>query len=252
MTVHLVGAGPGDPELLTVRAVRLLERADVVLYDRLVDPSIVQLAPSWATLILVGKNPDGASVPQSEINDMLIDLGGRAETVVRLKGGDPYLFGRGSEEAAALLASGIDVEVVPGISASLAGPAVGGVPVTARGLASGVTIVTGHQCEGAENQLDWNALARTGTTLVVMMGARHASSIADRLINAGMARSTPVAVVTRATLPDQRVVRLSLGELRSIDRLENPSVITIGEVAAIPDLPHFARSATRAALSASI
>lgn len=247
MTVHLVGAGPGDPELLTVRALRLLERADVVLYDRLVDSAILQLAPSWATLVPVGKNPDGPSVSQVEINAMLIDFGHRAETVVRLKGGDPYLFGRGSEEAAALVDAGIDVQVVPGISASLAGPAAGGVPVTARGVASGVTIVTGHQCERADNPLDWHALAKTGTTLVVLMGARHASSIATKLLDTGMLRSTPVAVVTKATRPDQEVLRLSLGELRATERLDNPSVITIGAVAALPDLPLFVRSERLAA-----
>jgi len=242
MTVHLVGAGPGDPELLTLRAARLLARADVVLHDRLVSQSILELLPAWALVISVGKDPDRRSVSQREIEHLLIHHGRRAETVVRLKGGDPYLFGRGAEEASALIDAGIDVQVVPGVSSAVAGPAAAGVPVTLRGVASGVTIVTGHQCEQSTNPLDWSALARTGTTLVVLMGARHAPRIAGRLLDAGMPITMPVCVVTRATTPEQESHRMMLGDLASARTIPNPSVIVIGHAAARSDLPDFSIS----------
>ena len=231
MTVHLVGAGPGDPDLLTLRAASLLAHAEVIVHDRLVDPRLLASASSWAELVDVGKSPGSRRNSQDEINDILVDRGRRFETVVRLKGGDPFVFGRGGEEAEALRAAGIDVDVVPGISSSVAGPAAAGIPVTMRGVASGVSIVTAHQDPHNDRQLDWTALANAGTTLVILMGAARARSIAERLIDGGMRADMPVAVVTHATCPDQCIDRLTLDRL-GIETVANPSVIVVGEVAA--------------------
>ena len=240
MTIHLVGAGPGDPDLLTMRAVSLLARADVIVHDRLVDDRVLASAAPWAELIDVGKLPGSTRNSQDEINAVLADRGARFDTVVRLKGGDPFVFGRGGEEAEYLRASGIAVEVVPGVSSSIAAPAAAGIPVTMRGVASGVTIVTAHQDPNREpgvGGLDWTALARTGTTLVVLMGAARARRIAERLIGAGMRPDTPVAIVTSATCADQSVERLELAHL-GVEPVRNPSVIVIGEVAARDVLRH--------------
>ena len=231
MTVHLVGAGPGDPDLLTMRAVSLLAQADVIVHDRLVDDRIFAFAAPWGELIDVGKTPGSRRNSQDEINAILVDRGRRFDTVVRLKGGDPFVFGRGGEEAEALRAAGIDVAVVPGISSAIAGPATAGIPVTMRGIASGVSIVTAHQDPSNERHLDWTALARAGTTLVILMGAARARSISERLIAGGLRSDTPVAIVTSATCPDQRVTRLTLTTL-GIAPVDNPSVIVVGEVAA--------------------
>ncbi len=232
MTVHLVGAGPGDPDLLTMRAVSLLARADVIVHDRLVDHRVLASAAPWAELVDVGKTPGSRRNSQDEINAILVDRGRRFETVVRLKGGDPFVFGRGGEEAEALIANGIAVEVVPGVSSSIAAPAAAGIPVTMRGIASGVTVVTAHQDPAKEHGLDWDALARAGTTLVILMGAARARLIADRLIDGGMAADTPVAVITSATCPDQCVTRTNLADLGA-QPVRNPSVIVVGAVAAL-------------------
>ena len=241
MTVHLVGAGPGDPDLLTMRAVSLLARADVIVHDRLVDHRILAAVAPWAEVVDVGKAPGSPRNHQDEINAVLVDRGRRFDTVVRLKGGDPFVFGRGGEEAEHLRAHGIAVEVVPGVSSSVAAPAAAGIPVTMRGVSSGVTIVTAHQDPENDRHLDWSALARSGTTLVILMGAARARSIATRLISGGMSPGTPVAVVTRATCVDQRVERSTLDDL-GLRRIANPSVIVIGEVAArdvLRDLPMY-------------
>ena len=171
MTVHLVGAGPGDPDLLTVRALKLLEAAEVVVHDRLVEPRILELIAPWAEVIDVGKRPGGPTDAQDRIHDVLVDASRRADTVVRLKGGDPFVFGRGGEEAEALRRAGVEVAVVPGITSAIAGPAAAGIPVTMRGHASGFTVVTGHEDPVAGRHLNWDALARLGTTLIVLMGA---------------------------------------------------------------------------------
>jgi uroporphyrin-III C-methyltransferase len=248
MTVHLVGAGPGDPDLLTMRAVSLLARADVIVHDRLVDGRVLASAAPWAELVDVGKSPGSARNSQDEINAVLVDRGRRFETVVRLKGGDPFVFGRGGEEAEHLRAHGIPVAVVPGISSAIAGPAAAGIPVTMRGAASGVTIVTAHQDPANDRLLDWSALARAGTTLVVLMGAARARSIAERLLAGGMRADTPVAVVTSATCDDQCIDRTTLRDL-GVDPVRNPSVIVIGEVAGrdvlhdMPILPSLAAAA---------
>ena len=176
-TVHLVGAGPGDPELLTLRAARLLAAADVVVHDALADTEALSLVPSHVERIDVGKRP-GRPVPQELINDLLVQLAQRHRCVVRLKGGDPFLFGRGGEEALALQAAGVAFEVVPGITSAIAAPAAAGVPVTQRGMSASVTIVTGHRRFGDEDETDWEALARVGGTIVVLMGVAERGAIA--------------------------------------------------------------------------
>ena len=236
MTVHLVGAGPGDPDLLTVKAARLLQRADVVVYDRLIEPAVLDLAPPWAEMIDVGKRPGGPAGSQTLINDVLIDRGRRFDCVVRLKGGDPFVFGRGGEEALELRAAGIDVEAVPGVTSAIAAPAAAGIPVTMRGVSSGFTVVTGHQDPNTDQWLDWDALARAGTTLVILMGASRTALISQRLIAAGMAADTAVAVVYSATTDHEDVTRTTLAELPHID-VTNPSTLVIGPVAAQSVLP---------------
>jgi uroporphyrin-III C-methyltransferase len=232
MTVHLVGAGPGDPDLLTVKAARLISEADVIVHDRLVSAEILRIAAPWAELVDVGKIPGSRRNSQEEINAILIDRGRSAETVVRLKGGDPFVFGRGGEEAQELCAASIDVEVVPGISSAIAGPASAGIPVTMRGASSGVTVITAHQEPGTDRTIDWDAAARLGTTLVVLMGVKRASDISARLIAGGLAHDTPVAVVTNATRPNQSTLRGQLRDLGSLART-SPSILVVGEVAAL-------------------
>ena len=236
MTVHLVGAGPGDPGLLTVRALELLRLADVVIYDRLSQESLLDLAPA-AERIDVGKAPGHVRMTQSEINDLLIERGRRGETVVRLKGGDPFVFARGGEEAAALAEAGVPFEVVPGITSAIAVPAYAGIPVTLRHSSTSVTIVTGHEepdiegIEGAEGTVDWEAVARVGGTIVVLMGVARIARIAAELMAAGRSPDTPVAAVQWGTRPEQRTVRATLSTIAD-EPLGTPSTIVIGDVAA--------------------
>lgn len=234
MTVHLVGAGPGDPDLLTVRAQRLLTEADVVVHDRLISPAMLAVA-CGARLIDVGKTPGGPRRAQDDINRILITEGRRAGIVVRLKGGDPYLFGRGAEEAGALLAAGVPVEIVPGISSALAAPAAAGIPVTHRTVSTGVTVVTGSTATDTSG-VNWPLLAKLDHTLVVLMGVRPAALVAARLIAHGRPPSEPVAVIGSATTGEQRVLRTTLAALHLAD-VPAPATIVIGAVAAQPDLP---------------
>ena len=234
MTVHLVGAGPGDPELLTVRAHRLLSQADVVVHDRLVSQTVLALA-AGARLVDVGKTPSGPRIAQDDINRILIDEGRRAPSVVRLKGGDPYLFGRGAEEVAALRAAGVGVEVVPGISSAFAAPSAAGIPVTHRTISTGVTVVTASTATDTSG-VDWSALARLGHTLVVLMGVRQAPLVAEKLAEHGLPLHEPVAVIGSATTGQQRVQRTTLAQLHQAD-VPAPATIVIGPVAALPDLP---------------
>ena len=227
MTVHLVGAGPGDPELLTVRAARLLADADVVVHDRLASLASA-LARPGAELIDVGKRP-GAPYPQENINALLVQLGRQGLEVVRLKGGDPFVFGRGGEEALALAEAGVTFTVVPGVTSAISAPAAAGVPVTHRGISAAFTVVTGHRMTGAES-VDWESLARVGGTIIVLMGVAHRGSIAERLMAGGLGGDTPVAAVRNATRDDQEVVRCRLDELAAA-RLEPPCTIVIGAVA---------------------
>ncbi len=230
-TVHLVGAGPGDPELLTLRAARLLAMADVVVHDALADSEVLALAPAHVERIDVGKRP-GRPVPQELINDLLVQLSARHRCVVRLKGGDPFLFGRGGEEALALQAAGVPFEVVPGITSAIAAPAAAGVPVTQRGVSASVTIVTGHRREGDEDETDWTALARVGGTIVVLMGVSERAAIARKLIGGGLSLDTPVVAVRFGTRPEQEVARTTLGALGDTP-IEAPAAIVIGAVAGL-------------------
>jgi uroporphyrin-III C-methyltransferase len=231
--VYLVGSGPGDPDLLTVRARRLLEDADVVLHDKLPGPEIIERIPEDRRED-VGKRAGGERTPQSEINERLVELAEAGKTVVRLKGGDPFVFGRGGEELAALADHDVDVEVVPGITSPLAGPAVAGIPATHREHASSVSLVTGHEDPTKEESaVDWEALAATGGTIVVLMGVGKLPEYTDELLRAGMAPETPLALVERGTWPDQRVVTGTLEtavETRDDAGIEPPAVTVIGDV----------------------
>ena len=239
MTVYLVGAGPGDPELLTMRAFRVLARADVVIHDRLSESSLLDHAPTHAERISVGKTPRGPSTPQETINALLVEKGAAGLEVVRLKGGDPFVFARGGEEAAALEAAGVPFEVVPGITSAIAVPAYAGVPVTHRGLSTSFTVVTGHEDPWAATETDWEAVAHVGGTIVVLMGVATRAAIAERLMGGGLAGDTPVAAVTWGTRPEQRSVRTTLAELGTVP-VEHPAVLVIGAVAGL-DLAWFER-----------
>jgi uroporphyrin-III C-methyltransferase len=226
--VVLVGAGPGDPELLTLRGARALEQAEVVVYDRLVTEEILALASPAATLIAVGKHK-GGGWSQSAINDILISHALAGRNVVRLKGGDPFLFGRGGEECDELARHGIAFDVVPGVSSAIAAPAAIGIPITHRGIANACTIISGHVL----TSYDWNALARVPGTLVVLMAATTASGVAALLIAGGRSPDQPVAVVHAATTPHQRSAITTLGQLRcGGSPLPSPSIIIIGDVVA--------------------
>lgn len=237
--MHLVGAGPGDPGLLTLRGAEVLGRADVVVHDRLSQSSLLDLAPAGAERISVGKTPRGPSTPQEEINALLVERGRRGLTVVRLKGGDPFVFGRGGEEAAALMAAGVSFEVVPGISSAIAVPAYAGVPVTHRGMSTSFTVVTGHDAPWASSETDWEAVAQVGGTIVVLMGVASRALIAERLQAGGLAPDTPVAATRWGTRAEQRTVRTTLGELAAAE-ISSPSVLVIGAVAGL-DLAWFER-----------
>ena len=234
--VHLVGAGPGDPELLTLKALRLIESADVVVYDRLVSPEIMELVPEGASRINVGKQPNCHPVPQEEINQLLASLAKPGRMVVRLKGGDPFLFGRGSEEAAYLFERGIDYKVVPGVTSASGCAASVGLPLTHRGLARGVRFVTGHCREDAPLDFDWRGLADPETTLVIYMGRANMAQIAVRLIAEGLAASTPVMAVCNGTQPNERHVIAGLGEISSAVAdadLDGPVLFVVGQVASL-------------------
>ncbi len=229
MTVHLVGAGPGDVELLTLRAARLLATADAVIVDRLVGPDVLDLIAPSAERYDVGKTPGRPGPSQSEINDLLVCVGRRLETVVRLKGGDPFMFGRGIEEQRACQEAGIEVEVVPGISSAIAAPSGAGISITERGVSSGVCIVTAHQ-DPESADIDWAALASSGLTITVLMGARRARSVAEALMLGGRPPTEPVTVITNASRPDETRWHGTLEEL-GVDPVPSPSVLVIGQAA---------------------
>jgi uroporphyrin-III C-methyltransferase len=232
--VWLVGAGPGDPELLTVKAVRVLRSADVVVHDRLVATEILDLVPEGARRLYVGKQKARHALPQDDINALLVGLAREGLTVVRLKGGDPFVFGRGGEEMLACQAAEVDCEVVPGVSAGLAASAAAGAPLTHRGLAQAVTFVTGHAQTGGEPALDWAALATANHTVVVYMGLSTAPMIAERLIAAGRAPSTPVAIVENASQAGERRAVTTLAALpETAAGFDGPAILIIGEVSAL-------------------
>lgn len=234
--VYLVGAGPGDPELITVRGLAALRRADVIVYDRLVHPHLVERAAPWAERIFVGKRPEGRSVEQEKTNDLLVELAKSGQVVVRLKGGDPFVFGRGAEEGEALRRAGVPFEVVPGVSSALAAPGAAGIPVTHRRYASAFAVAAGHECAG-ESDLDWDALARM-PTLVFLMGLRGLSTITRRLLEHGASAATPAAVIASATLPEERTVVGTLATIADQAReagIAAPATLVVGEVVRVRD-----------------
>ena len=237
--VYLVGAGPGDPGLITAKGLETLRSADVVVYDRLVAPSLLAEAPPTAERVFVGKRPHSseADLAQSEINALLVERARRGLTVVRLKGGDPFVFGRGAEECEALRAAGVRFRVVPGVTSAIAVPAAAGIPVTHRRLASAFAVVTGHECEGVSN-LDWESLARV-PTLVVLMGLSALPEITARLLAHGADPDTPAAVIASGTLPAQRVVVATLATLAARvagEGLEPPATVVVGEVVRVREV----------------
>jgi uroporphyrinogen III methyltransferase/synthase len=237
VTVYLVGAGPGDPGLLTLRGRELLERCDALVYDRLADPRIVAMANPAAERFYAGKEAKRHALTQDEINALLVELGGRCECVVRLKGGDPFVFGRGGEEALVLAAAAIAWEVVPGISSAYAVPAYAGIPVTQRGMAAQVTIVTGHEDPTkADSDIDWKSLAATPGTLVFLMGVGALADNVGRLIANGMSPATPAAVIASGTRPGQRTVTARLDTIaEAAAGLRPPAITLVGEVATLHD-----------------
>jgi uroporphyrinogen III methyltransferase/synthase len=232
VTVYLVGAGPGDPGLLTVRGAEVLRRADVVIYDRLSVAALLDLAPRAAERISVGKAPRVPGPTQEDINDLLVEHGRTGRTVVRLKGGDPFVFARGGEEAEALAVAGIDYEVVPGITSAIAVPAYAGIPVTMRHSSTLFTVITGHEEPDKADEIDWDTVAKLGGTIVVLMGIGRLPRIVERLRAGGLPGDTPVAVVQWGTRPEQRTVRATLATVLDHE-LAAPSTIVIGKVAAL-------------------
>lgn len=235
-TVHLVGAGPGDPDLLTLRAARLIMTARIIVHDGLVDPAILAMARPGTRMISVAKQRARHTMPQDAINALLLAEARAGNDVVRLKGGDPFVFGRGGEEAEACRAAGIAVDVVPGVSAALGAAAAAQIPLTHRASASIVSFVAG-QCKGLTDQ-DWAGLAGKGRTLVIYMGVATAEVIADKLMADGLAPDVPVAVIENATRPTMRVLRGPLAGLAALvgrNRVKSPALIVIGEVAAEPE-----------------
>ncbi|CAN5121720.1 uroporphyrinogen-III C-methyltransferase [soil metagenome] len=234
--VTLVGAGPGDPELLTIKALKALRAADVIVHDGLVSDEILDLAPHGARRINVAKRKSRHTLPQDDVNQLLVALALEGLTVVRLKGGDPFLFGRGGEELAACRDAGVDCSVIPGVTAALAASAGAGAPLTHRGSAQAVTFVTGHAAHG-EPDLDWASLARPNQTVVVYMGVSTAALISERLIAAGRATTTPALIVENASRPDERRILTTLAKLAvAAAGLKGPALLMVGESMAMASI----------------
>jgi uroporphyrin-III C-methyltransferase len=234
--IWLVGAGPGDPELLTLKAARLIGEADVVVHDGLVGPGVLAMARPGAELISVEKKRDRHTMQQAEINALLVRLAREGRRVVRLKGGDPFVFGRGGEELEAARAAGVPCSVVPGVSAALGCAAEAGLPLTHRALASAVSFVAGT-CQGLREQ-DWRGLAGPGRTLVIYMGVTTARDIADKLMGDGVSPDMPVAILERGTLPGARAIRTllaGLGEVVAREGIRSPAVLVVGRVAGLAE-----------------
>jgi uroporphyrin-III C-methyltransferase len=244
--VWLIGAGPGDPELLTLKAARALSEADVVLVDDLVDRRVLAHARLGARVVEVGKRGGCKSTPQAFIEKLMVRLARRGAIVARLKGGDPFVFGRGGEELAALREAGVEAEVVSGVTAGIAVPAALGIPVTHRGLARGVIFVTGHAA--GDDELDWEQLARCGLTLVIYMGVARLASISARLQAGGLPGNTPAAVIQNGTLSNERSSVTTLAELPAAARdFGSPAIVVIGAVARLAGVAREARRLAHAA-----
>ncbi|KQA18664.1 uroporphyrinogen-III C-methyltransferase [Vibrio metoecus] len=237
--VALVGAGPGDPELLTVKALSYLQQADVVLYDYLVSDDIMALIPTETILVCVGKRAGHHSVPQEKTNQLLVDFARQGYRVVRIKGGDPFMFGRGGEELEVLFEAGVKFQIVPGITAAAGATAYAGIPLTHRDYAQSALFVTGHLKAQAED-LDWSTLARGQQTLVIYMGLSNAAAIAEQLQQHGRDANTPVAIIERGTQTSQKVLIGTLQTLPSLaTQAQSPALIVVGEVVALADKLHW-------------
>lgn len=235
--VYLVGAGPGDPDLLTLRALKRIQASEVVLYDNLVSAQILALLPAQAERIYVGKRRNDHTLRQEAINDLLVEQARRGKQVLRLKGGDPFVFGRGGEEIETLAEQGIPFEVVPGITAALGVSAYAGIPLTHRDYAQACIFVTGHLKDGSMN-LDWTALARPRQTVVIYMGLLGLPHLCDKLLEHGLAASTPIAIIQQGTTEHQRVVTgtlITLPALAAQAALKPPTLMIVGEVVALRD-----------------
>lgn len=233
--VYLVGAGPGDPGLLTLRGLECLRQANVVVHDRLANHALLAFAPQ-ARLVDVGKEPDHHPIPQARINDLLVAEAQAGNVVVRLKGGDPFVFGRGGEEAQALVEAGIPFEVVPGVTSAIAVPAYAGIPVTQRGVACSVAFITGHSAGSQPLSLNWQALAQGVDTLVFLMGITSLPVIVSSLLAAGRAPETPVALIEQGTLPTQQVAAGTLADIvEKASGIHPPAIIIVGEVVRLHD-----------------
>ena len=227
--VYLVGAGPGDPELLTVKALRLLRTADVVLYDDLVAPQILELVPRGAAIKNVGKRCGHKAIRQEEINFLMVTMASSGQQVVRLKSGDPLIFGRAGEEIEALRRAGIEYEIVPGVTSALGAAAAAGIPLTHRQASSTLVLTTGNRAPGSENA-DWSQFAASQATLVVYMPGQNYDETASKLSSAGFAGDTPCAIISRATTPEQRTYRTTVAELHDAPKLGSPTLLVVGEV----------------------
>ena len=249
--VWLVGAGPGAPDLITVRGLKLLQAAEAVVYDDLVNRELLQHCPPGCELHAVGKRAGCHNATQGEINALLVSLAGAGRKVVRLKGGDPMIFGRAGEEIEALRSAGLPFEIVPGVTAATASGAVAGLPLTHRDYSSAVVFVTGHQCAANTSALDWGALARLRATLCFYMGVRRLPEIARNLLNHGMPADMPLAVISEATLPTQKIIIGQLGDAErlSVSLTGQPALVVIGEVVRLStfaaDLPQLHAQAVR-------
>lgn len=249
--VYLVGAGPGDPGLITVRGLECLRRADVVIYDRLVNPALLDEAPVWAERIFVGKAPGVHTFRQEEINALLIRRARAGQVVVRLKGGDPFVFGRGGEEASACTAAGVRWEVVPGVTSAVGVPACAGIPVTHRGLSNAFAVITAHRANGQNDDLNWAAIAAIDT-LVVLMGVGRLSHVVAMLTGHGRSPETPAAIIERGTQSGERIVTGTLGDIverATLAGIRPPAIIVIGEAVQLRETLRDSRSVEQLAAS---
>ncbi|MDC3418441.1 uroporphyrinogen-III C-methyltransferase [Aquibacillus salsiterrae] len=231
--VYLVGAGPGDPDLLTIKALRCIQRADVILYDRLVNRELLKEAKPEADLVFCGKLPKLHIMKQETINYLLVKYGKQGKTVVRLKGGDPFVYGRGAEEALVLAENGVAYEVVPGITAGIAAPAYAGIPITHRDLGNSFAVVTGHCKKGMPNEIKWDHLANAVDTIAIYMGIGHLPQICQQLILHGKSKDTPIAIIQQGTTDAQRTVVGTLDTIVTVvkkEQITNPAMIVVGEV----------------------
>ena len=237
--VYLIGAGPGDPGLFTIKGMELLRKADVVMYDALSNPDLLKECKDGAELIDAGKRARDHHLSQWQTNELLVKYAAEGKLVVRLKGGDPFLFGRGAEEAEELRKAGAEVHVVPGVSSSISVPELAGIPVTHRDYASLVTFITGHvKADREEDRIDWRSLVNGHGTLVILMGLGNAGKISKELIEGGMSPDMPAAVISKGSTPDQRVETTTVSKLEQTIRekaLEPPGIMVIGEVATVRD-----------------